>query len=100
MCVPGGKKGSTKSTLGGQFRNQLIGLLDTLYKTEPHFIRCVKPNHQKVSTVLTVFCLQSSGLKVCADLCCHSGSLFDIICNVACVQLCLRFLSSIPACCT
>jgi myosin heavy subunit len=51
----GGKKGSTKSTLGGQFRNQLIGLLDTLYKTEPHFIRCVKPNHQKVRTVLTVF---------------------------------------------
>jgi hypothetical protein len=48
MGVPGGKKGSTKSTLGGQFRNQLIGLLDTLYKTEPHFIRCVKPNHQKV----------------------------------------------------
>jgi hypothetical protein len=78
MCflVPGaagGKKGSTKSTLGGQFRNQLIGLLDTLYKTEPHFIRCVKPNHQKVSAVLTVFCLQSCGLKVCADLCCCSG---------------------------
>lgn len=41
------KKG-TKSTLGGQFRNQLIGLLSTLYTTEPHFIRCVKPNHEKV----------------------------------------------------
>lgn len=36
-----------KSTLGSQFRSQLVGLLDTLYKTEPHFIRCVKPNHQK-----------------------------------------------------
>lgn len=47
----GGKKASTKSTLGGQFRNQLIGLLDTLYKTEPHFIRCVKPNHQKVGGI-------------------------------------------------
>lgn len=36
-----------KSTLGSQFRSQLVGLLDTLYKTEPHFIRCVKPNHEK-----------------------------------------------------
>lgn len=44
----GGKKQGTKSTLGGQFRNQLIGLLSTLYTTEPHFIRCVKPNHAKV----------------------------------------------------
>ena len=36
-----------KSTLGGQFRNQLIGLVTNLRLTEPHFIRCVKPNHQK-----------------------------------------------------
>lgn len=50
----GGKqqKGSTKSTLGTQFRNQLVGLLATLRTTEPHFIRCVKPNHQKVPNVL------------------------------------------------
>ena len=40
-------KNSNKSTLGGQFRNQLIGLLQTLYTTEPHFIRCIKPNHAK-----------------------------------------------------
>lgn len=36
-----------KSTLGGQFRNQLIGLVTNLRVTEPHFVRCVKPNHQK-----------------------------------------------------
>jgi myosin heavy subunit len=47
----GGKKGTGKSTLGGQFRNQLMGLLTTLYTTEPHFIRCVKPNHQKVGGI-------------------------------------------------
>lgn len=37
----------SKSSLGGQFRNQLIGLVAGLKLTEPHFIRCVKPNHQK-----------------------------------------------------
>jgi hypothetical protein len=39
---------SSKSTLGGQFRNQLVGLVSNLRLTEPHFIRCVKPNHEKV----------------------------------------------------
>jgi len=42
-----GRKTSTKATLGGQFRNQLIGLIANLNSTEPHFIRCVKPNHAK-----------------------------------------------------
>lgn len=40
-----------KSTLGGQFRNQLIGLVTNLRLTEPHFVRCVKPNHQKKSGI-------------------------------------------------
>jgi hypothetical protein len=39
---------SNKMTLGMQFRNQLIGLMSQLQITEPHFIRCVKPNHEKV----------------------------------------------------
>ena len=42
-----GRKTSAKATLGGQFRNQLIGLIANLNSTEPHFIRCVKPNHAK-----------------------------------------------------
>jgi myosin heavy subunit len=45
------KNSKTKSTLGGQFRNQLIGLITNLRLTEPHFIRCIKPNHQKVGTI-------------------------------------------------
>ena len=40
-----------KSTLGGQFRNQLIGLITNLRLTEPHFIRCVKPNHLKKPSI-------------------------------------------------
>lgn len=45
-------KKQSKSTLGGQFRNQLIGLITNLRLTEPHFIRCIKPNHQKVGGIL------------------------------------------------
>eukprot|EP00601_Ochromonadales_sp_CCMP2298_P023667 CAMPEP_0173273484 /NCGR_PEP_ID=MMETSP1143-20121109/1925_1 /TAXON_ID=483371 /ORGANISM="non described non described, Strain CCMP2298" /LENGTH=675 /DNA_ID=CAMNT_0014210219 /DNA_START=96 /DNA_END=2120 /DNA_ORIENTATION=- len=48
---PNQRKQSSKSTLGGQFRAQLINLLTTLNSTEPHFIRCVKPNHLKVGGV-------------------------------------------------
>ena len=50
MGSTSGASASTKSskiTLGSQFRNQLISLITTLKLTEPHFIRCVKPNHQK-----------------------------------------------------
>lgn len=37
----------SKVSLGGQFRNQLISLLDNLNRTEPHFVRCVKSNDKK-----------------------------------------------------
>lgn len=40
-------KAAGKGTLGGQFRNQLIGLVGMLQQTEPHFVRCLKPNHLK-----------------------------------------------------
>ena len=42
----GGKK--KLSTIGGQFSSQLDGLMVSLRKTMPHFIRCVKSNHDKV----------------------------------------------------
>jgi len=40
-------KGS-KLTLGGQFKNSLTTLMDMLMTTTPYFIRCVKPNMDKV----------------------------------------------------
>jgi hypothetical protein len=38
-----GAKQQTKS-LGNKFRNQLNALMATLNATEPHYIRCIKPN--------------------------------------------------------
>ena len=44
--------GSSKISLGAQFRNQLISLLHKIEATEPHFIRCVKPNHVKKPAII------------------------------------------------
>jgi myosin-5 len=42
-------EGSTKSTkftsIGSSFKQQLQALLETLSATEPHYIRCIKPNN-------------------------------------------------------
>lgn len=48
----GGTMQASKVTLGSQFRTQLIGFVQTLYSTEPHFIRCVKPNHAKTHSLV------------------------------------------------
>merc|ERR1711911_567434 len=40
------KKGGGK-TVSSFFKGQLDDLMTTLYKTEPHFIRCVVPNTHK-----------------------------------------------------
>ena len=36
-----------KSSLSRQFQKQLQDLMRQLYKTEPHYIRCIKPNESK-----------------------------------------------------
>ena len=46
-----GGGGSGKTTLGGEFKKQLVSLMDTLNSTEPHFVRCMKPNMEKVGKV-------------------------------------------------
>ncbi|KAF3961036.1 hypothetical protein CMV_014301 [Castanea mollissima] len=40
-----GAKSSKFSSIGSRFKLQLQQLMDTLNSTEPHYIRCVKPNN-------------------------------------------------------
>ena len=40
-----------KNTLGSEFKKQLVSLMATLNATEPHFVRCMKPNMEKVGKV-------------------------------------------------
>jgi myosin heavy subunit len=47
----GGKK-KKQRTLGAKFRQQLQRLVVTLLACAPSFVRCMKPNHLKVSGVL------------------------------------------------
>mmetsp|Transcript_24289 Transcript_24289/g.34812 ORF Transcript_24289/g.34812 Transcript_24289/m.34812 type:complete len:685 (-) Transcript_24289:302-2356(-) len=49
--VPARNSGSTKmattSTVSSQFREQLDSLMHTLRQTNPHYIKCIKPNSEK-----------------------------------------------------
>jgi myosin heavy subunit len=48
------KKPAGKSaTIGAQFKKQLADLMETLSQTSPHFIRCMKPNAEKIGNVFT-----------------------------------------------
>merc|ERR1712168_90739 len=44
----GGRKKGGGKTVSSYFKGQLDDLMSTLYKTEPHFIRCVVPNTHKI----------------------------------------------------
>ena len=44
---PTGKGKKKQPTLGTQFKKSLNMLMDTLNACAPHFVRCMKPNHQK-----------------------------------------------------
>lgn len=53
------KGGSDKQTQSTQFRGQLDSLMKTLNSTEPHYIRCVKPNSVKKGNIFDApICLQ------------------------------------------
>jgi len=41
------KKGAAFTTVGGQYKEQLSSLMNTLFATAPHFVRCILPNHQQ-----------------------------------------------------
>jgi myosin heavy subunit len=49
-----GKKGGgakKKVTLGMNFKKQLTSLMTTLMATQPHFVRCIKPNDAQVADI-------------------------------------------------
>jgi len=46
-----GKAKKKQPTLGFQFKESLAGLMTALYKCEPHFVRCMKSNHQKKGNI-------------------------------------------------
>ena len=51
------KKGKGGKTVSSYFKGQLDDLMTTLYKTEPHFIRCVVPNtHKQPGGIGLIFC--------------------------------------------
>eukprot|EP00730_Choanoeca_flexa_P004848 TRINITY_DN11819_c4_g2_i1.p1 TRINITY_DN11819_c4_g2~~TRINITY_DN11819_c4_g2_i1.p1 ORF type:complete len:960 (+),score=384.84 TRINITY_DN11819_c4_g2_i1:74-2953(+) len=36
-----------KTTVGAEFKDSLVALMTEMSKAQPHFVRCIKPNHQK-----------------------------------------------------
>merc|ERR1739847_47214 len=66
------KKGGGK-TVSSYFKGQLDDLMSTLYKTEPHFIRCVVPNTHKqpggVEPGLVMHQYQCNGVLAGIDIC-------------------------------
>ncbi|OAD73612.1 hypothetical protein PHYBLDRAFT_71839 [Phycomyces blakesleeanus NRRL 1555(-)] len=43
------KGGGSFRTVGQRHKQQLLSLMNTLYMTHPHFVRCIVPNHRKRS---------------------------------------------------
>mmetsp|Transcript_14360 Transcript_14360/g.26611 ORF Transcript_14360/g.26611 Transcript_14360/m.26611 type:complete len:1731 (+) Transcript_14360:285-5477(+) len=46
--VEGRGTSKSKGSLGSKFKNQLEALMKTLNATDPHFVRCIKPNDNKI----------------------------------------------------
>lgn len=54
----GRKKGKSASfmTVSMIYRESLNNLMNMLYQTHPHFIRCIIPNEKKASGMWKLFC--------------------------------------------
>merc|ERR1719153_2164544 len=67
------KKGKGGKTVSSYFKGQLDDLMTTLYKTEPHFIRCVVPNTHKqpggVESALVMHQYQCNGVLAGIAIC-------------------------------
>ena len=54
----GGGKGArggsgARPTVALQFKNSLVVLIEKMNAANPHFVRCIKPNHQKKPAIFT-----------------------------------------------
>ncbi|EER20303.1 myosin F, putative [Perkinsus marinus ATCC 50983] len=49
--APSGKSKKKLTTISGEFKQQLNELMETVRETEPHFIRCIKPNPMNLPDV-------------------------------------------------
>lgn len=62
----GGGKSKKVKTVSSNFRSSMAALMEMVNTAEPHFIRCVKPNKEKVpekfTSTLTMEQLRSSGV--------------------------------------
>ncbi|KAH9253514.1 hypothetical protein BASA81_008561 [Batrachochytrium salamandrivorans] len=45
--------GNSNQSIGLKFKTQLAALMTTLNATDPHFIRCIKPNDEKQGNIFT-----------------------------------------------
>merc|ERR1719350_57498 len=67
------KKGKGGKTVSSYFKGQLDDLMTTLYKTQPHFIRCVVPNTHKqpggVEPALVMHQYQCNGVLAGIAIC-------------------------------
>jgi myosin V len=46
-------RGAKQKTVGQQFKEQLVQLIDNVQKTDPHYIRCIKPNDAAKPMLMT-----------------------------------------------
>ncbi|KAI7872084.1 Myh9 protein [Spinellus fusiger] len=60
------KGGGSFRTVGQRHKQQLLSLMNTLYTTHPHFVRCIVPNHGKkageIDTKLVLDQLRCNGV--------------------------------------
>lgn len=52
-----GVKGASFVTVAAQYKSQLSNLMSTLQATNPHFVRCILPNHQQKPGFLEDACV-------------------------------------------
>lgn len=64
-----GRRAGSMRTVGQTYRDQLNNLMTTLNNTQPHFVRCIIPNHEKkpgkIDVKIVLDQLRCNGMQVC-----------------------------------